>query len=410
MIMEQYRALLQFRHVKILLISAFPARVAYGMIGLATFFKAESATGSIAIAGLAIGLESFSSAITAGLRGSLMDRYGLKWPLRLFVPAYSLMILALNASHDQTIILVFSFLLGLAAPPINLSIRPLWKSVVPAEYLRTAYAMNTAVMSLASVFGPVIATSLALSTHPGSALSACSVLIFIGGTSLALTKVSQAWTPEKKERGAASLFKNPAIRLLMLEGCFIGFGIGAFDIAIPAFATLEGVPERTAWIFGILGACNIVGGLLGGLVSKKTSPLFVFRRTYILWLIIELPLAFTYPGWSMALIAGLIGLSGGALQVFYLEVMEAVRPRGSAVSTLGWLWTVEGTFMSFGAAVGGWVSHDFSPRVALGFSTASVALGLLVFTLGAHRLSAANAIPTQEQDLNAMKDNAPPSR
>jgi MFS family permease len=409
-IMRRYQQLLRIPHVKILLISAFPARIAYGMIALAVFFKAQQATGSIAIAGLAIGLETFSSAITAGLRGSLMDRWGQKWPLRIFVPAYALMILALNASHSQSLLLGISFLLGLTAPPINLSIRPLWKTVVPAQYLRTAYALDTAVISAATVIGPVMATTLALSSHPGSALGLCSGLLFLGGVSLAVTKVSSTWQPEIKERGRASLFNNPAFRLLMLEGCFIGFGMGAFDIGVPAFSTLEHLPHRTAWILGVMGMCNIFGGLLGGLVSKRTPPLLAFRRTYLIWFILTLPLALTYPGWSLALVGGFLGLCGGAQQVFYLEVMEAVRPRGSAISALGWLWTVEGTLMSFGAAVGGLVSNSISPRVCLSITTICVGSGLLVLTIGKGRLSAANAIPTEEQDLNAMKDNASPAQ
>ena len=407
--MNRYGQLLQFDHVKVLLISSFPARMAYGMIALGTFFKAESATKSIAVAGLAIGLESFSSAMTAGVRGSLMDKWGFKWPLRVLVPSYACMILALNASHERTTILVFSFLLGLTAPPINLSIRPIWKSVVPAEYLRIAYALDTAVISAATVLGPVIVTTLALSSHPGSALAVCSILLFIGGTALALTNVSKEWKPEKKGKTGSSLFRSPAIRLLMLEGCFIGFGMGAFDVGVPAFATIEGVPGRTAWILAVMGVANIFGGLLGGLVSKRTSPLKVFTRTYYIWFIVMLPLAFTYPGWSMALVGACLGLCGGAQQVFYLEVMEAVRPRGSAISSLGWLWTVEGTFMSFGAAVGGWVSNSISPRVCLSFSTITVGLGLIVLLIGRERLALANKIPTPEQDLNAMKENASPS-
>lgn len=408
--MRRYQELLRIPYVKVLLVSAFPARIAYGMIALGTFFKAEQATRSIAIAGLAIGLESLSSAITAGLRGSLMDRWGQKWPLRILVPAYALMILALNASHDRTLILVISFLLGLAAPPINLSIRPLWKTVVPAQYLRTAYALDTAVISAATVIGPVIATSLALSNHPGSALVLCSALLFIGGASLAVTKVSSTWRPESKENGRASLFQNPAFRLLMLEGCFIGFGTGAFNIGVPAFSTLEHVPHRTAWILGVMGVANLFGGLLGGLVSKRTPPLLVFRRTYLIWFIVTLPLAFTYPGWSLALVGGFLGLCGGAEQVFYLEILEAIRPRGSAISSLGWLWTVEGTFMSFGAAVGGLVSSGISPRACLAITTICVGSGLLILTIGKGRLSAANAIPTEEQDLQAMKDNASPAQ
>ena len=36
-------------------------------------------------------------------------------------------------------------------------------------------------------------------------------------------------------------------------------------------------------------------------------------------------------------------LTGGALQVFYFEVLDAVRPKGSATASLGWLWTIEGS-------------------------------------------------------------------
>ncbi len=402
--MKRYRQLLAIPHVKVLLISSFPARVAYGMVALATFFKAQQSTGSIAIAGLAIGLETLSSAATAGLRGSLMDKWGQKWPLRVFVPAYAGMLIALNTSHTKTSILVLSFFLGLMAPPINLSIRPLWNSVVPAEFLRTAYAIDTAVISAASVLGPVIATTLALSQHPGSALAVCSFLLFLGGASLALTKVSSTWKPEAKVRGGIATFRNPAMLLLMLEGCFIGFGMGSFEIGVPAFATMEHVPHRTAWILGTMGVTNIIGGLLGGMVSKKASPLVAFQRTYLAWFLVSLPLTFTYPGWSMAFIAGCIGLSTGAVTVFYMEIMEAVRSKGSAIASLGWLWTVEGSFASLGAAVGGWIGNT-SPRIALGVCTVCVGCGLTVLTVGRKRLSAANAIPTEEEDLNAMKEN-----
>ena len=407
--MKQYRELLRYPNAKVLLLAAFPARVAYGMIALATFFKAEQATGSIAVAGLAIGLESLSSALTAGLRGALMDRWGQKWPLRIFVPGYAILILALSFSQNRNSILFFAFILGLSAPPINLSIRPLWQSVVPPHLLRTAYALDTAVISAAMVLGPVIATSLALSSHPSSALITCAVLIFIGGTSLGFTKVSRNWKPEKKDATETGTFRSPAMQLLMLEGCIIGFGWGAFDVAVPAFATIENVASRTAWILGTMGVCNIAGGLIGGLISKRVTPLVSMTRTYVLWFIASVPLAFTYPGWSLALAAAFLGLTGGALQVFYWEVMEAVRPRGTATSSLGWLWTAEGTFMALGAAVGGWISNQYSSRYALGITTITLAIGWLVLQIGKTRLTAANQLPSEEQDLLAMKDNTRPA-
>jgi len=377
------------------------------MIGLAIFFKTEQETNSVAIAGLAIGINSLAGSITAGIRGSIMDKWGQKWPLRIFVPGYAGMLLALNMAHDKKILLVAAFVLGVTAPPINLSVRPLWKDVVPADFLRVAYAVDSAIMNLAFFIGPVLATTLSLSSHPGSALSTASVLMFVGGAALGLSSISRNWIPEKKIKGADTLWRSKPLQLLMIEGCFIGFGWGLFDVAIPAFSTLEGVPQRTAWIFGAMGVANVVGGLLAGLVSKNRSALATMRKTYFMWFLVSIPIAFTYPGWSMAFFGAALGLVGGAIQVFYWEVMEAVRPKGSQTAALGWLWSVEGSLMALGSALGGYLSEMFSPRLVLATTSVCIGLGFIVLTLGRERLAEANRIPESEEDLEAMKDNLP---
>jgi len=140
--MKRYKELFAFPHVVTLALAAFPARLAYSMIGLGIFFKAEQETGSVAVAGLAIGLNSLAGSLTAGIRGSMMDKWGQKWPLRIFVPCYASLILALNSMHSKESILITAFLLGISAPPINLSVRPLWKDIVPENFLRTAYAFD----------------------------------------------------------------------------------------------------------------------------------------------------------------------------------------------------------------------------------------------------------------------------
>lgn len=385
-------------------ISAFPARLAYGMIGLGIFFKAEQETGSVAIAGFAIGLNSLAGSLTAGIRGSVMDRFGQKWPIRILVPMYSGLILLLNTMETRESILITAFILGITAPPINLSVRPLWKDIVPDSYLRTAYAFDSSMMSATSVIGPVVITALSLSSRPGFGLGTVAALMFVGGVALSLTPASRDWIPEKKQKGQQRLWKDRAIQLLMFEGCFIGFGWGVFDVAVPAFATQEGVQHRVAWIFAAFGAATVVGGLLGGLVSKKLAPLSALRRAYLLWLIACVPVAFTYPDWSMALIGACIGFLGGAVQVFYFEVLEAVRPQGSQTSSLGWIWSVEGSFMAVGAAVGGVVSETFSPRIGLAMLPIMILFGLIILTIGNARLSAANDVPTDEEDLQAMKE------
>jgi MFS family permease len=380
------------------------------MVALSIFFKVEQSTGSISVAGLAIGLNAASSSLTAGIRGSIMDKYGQTWPLRIMVPGYALMAFALNASDSKTQMLVLAFVMGLSAPPINLSIRPLWKIVVPADFLRTAYAVDTAIMSAAQVVGPVIATTLALSAYPDLPLNVVGALMLIGGGALAITKVSRSWIPEKKDANHVPLWRHRPLQLLMVEGCFIGFGWGVFDVAIPAFTTLEKVPHLTAWIFAAMGISTIVGGLLAGLVSKHTSSLRAMRRTYLAWFLVSIPIAFTHPGWMMIIASALLGFVGGAIQVFYWEVMEAIRPKGSPTAMMGWLWTVEGTLMAFGSAIGGVISEKISPSFALSITTASIGLGFIILGIGRKRLAAADKLPSDEEDLAAMEDNSPTTR
>jgi MFS family permease len=405
--MMSYRELFAIRNAWVLVLASFPARTAYGMIGLGIFFKVQRETGSVAFAGLAIGLNSIAGSLTAGLRGHLIDKYGQSWPLRVFVPAYVTMILAVNISQSRTFLLLMATIMGLSAPPINLSVRPLWKSVVSGSNLRTAYAVDTSMMNTAGVIGPVIVTALALSSQPSSALATAAAFMAVGGTAMMCAKISREWIPEVKERDQQSLWRDPALRLLMLEGAFIGFGWGIFDVAVPAFATLEKVPHRTAWVFAAMGIASVVGGLVAGKLSKSTSSLAALRKTYFIWFLTSIPIAFTYPGWSMVIAGAFLGFVGGAIQVFYWEVMEAVRPKGSATSYMGFLWTIEGSVMSVGAALGGLFCETLGAQITLSITPLCIGFGWLFLGIGKDRLRAADRIPTAAEDLLAMEDNLP---
>ena len=396
------------RNTKILLLTSFPARVAYAMVGLALFFKVERLTDSVAYAGIALGLNTFANSITAGLRGGIIDRWGQKWPIRILVPLYASGLLVLEFTTSKAWILPLALLMGLVSPPINLSVRPLWKVAVPESSLRTAYALDTSVINSTRVFGPLLASTLALAPYPSSALILCVLLITVGGLSLGFTKISSTWVPEKKSEAHKSVWRIPAMQLLMIEAMFVGFGWGAFDVGIPAFATIEKIPGWSGPIFACLALTSVIGGLTAGLISRKTSALKGLLRTYGLWMITTIPLALTYPGWSMATIALFIGFFGGAVQVFYWEVLEAVRPKGTAVSALGWIWTVDGSFMALGAALGGVIASEFSPRITLLATTIAVLLGLIVLFFGRKLLEPANRITSEEEDRSAIEHSAPP--
>jgi predicted MFS family arabinose efflux permease len=394
--MKQYKVLLALPHVMPLLIAAFPGRIGYSMVGLGIFFKTQQTTGSVATAGITVGLYSLSGSVSTGLRALLIERWGQTWPLMILVPSYTLMIIAFNTMQTKESLLITAFILGISAPPINIAVRPLWKGIVPDKLLRTAYALDTSMVSFTTIIGPIVITFLSLSSRPGLGLGVTAALMFIGGLGLASTVVSRNWIAEKKTKDQQSIWRDRAIQLLMLQGCFFGFSAGVFGIAVPAFATQEGVAQRVAWLLAAFGVANMIGGLVGGLVSKNLTPLSALLRSYVLWVIATIPIAFTYPDWTMAVVGAAGGFIHGAFVVYYFEVLEAVRPHGTQASSIGWIWSIEGTFTGAGAALGGIVSEYYSPRVALALTPIMLVLGLIVFILGKGRLKAANIVPTDE--------------
>ncbi len=388
--MREYVRVFRYPGAPSMILASFPARLAYGMIGLGLYFKTYHTVHSIAFAGFVAGLNGISGSITTSLRSKLLDKFGMRTPLRFFVPAYASSILVLNFVHSRGLLVLAALLLGMAAPPINLSIRPLWRNIVPQEDMRRALAIDTSVMTTATILGPVLVTYLSLSKHPASALITCSVLIFVGGISLSMLAITKQWKPEVKSGTEVGIFRVPGIRLLMIEGIIIGLGAGMFQIAVPAFTSIRHVEHLTGTIFAVSSVCSIIGALLAGLIGKRLTPLKAFVRNYYLWALVGLPLCFTTPGWSLMLIGGLVGLTVGSQQVFYLEVIEAVRPKGTAASALGWMWTVEGSAASVGAWVGGSLSQAFSPQFCFALTSASVVIGVVIVHKGQALLKAAD--------------------
>jgi hypothetical protein len=69
------------------------------------------------------------------------------------------------------------------------------------------------------------------------------------------------------------------------------------------------------------------------------------------------------------------------------------------------LWTVEGTFTALGTSLGGFISEHYSPRYCLALTTICVGIGYLVMRRGSGLLQAADRVPTEEEDTEAMEAN-----
>ena len=102
-----------------------------------------------------------------------------------------------------------------------------------------------------------------------------------------------------------------------------------------------------------------------------------------LWALITIPFALTHADWSLLTVAIFYGFFTGILRVFFWEVIEAVRPTGTALTAVGMLWTVEGLCIGIGAAAGGWSADHLSPRATL--LMISISISISFFTIVVNR-------------------------
>ena len=378
-----YRDLLRIPGVLTLLLSATFPRLSYSMIDLAVFFHVQHATGSVGTAGLALGVGSLFGALSAAPRGQFVDRYGQTVPLYLLAPAYAVVTFGIGMfGSSASAAILLSALRGTVAPPINMSIRPLWRGVVGDDRVRTAYGLDSAHMNIMQLLGPVLSTLIALHVGTRQALDVVAALMLIGGFALAVHPASREWIPEERVHGEPGLFRSPAMRLLALEGASMGMAMGFITIGIPALATLAGDRSQAGPLMSAVGVGSIIGTVWAGAKAKDVAPVRGVRNSVLLCAIALIPLAWVPLGpWLMLQIAVAFGLMGPA-QVFYLETIDIVRPRGTAVTSLGTLWTIEGSAAALASALGGNIAEWVSPHFTLFLGSVCVFASPIIFTIG----------------------------
>lgn len=381
--MSTYRDLLRTRGVlRLLFASTFP-RLAYSMVGLAAFFRVEEATGSVSVAGLALGALSLMGSLSAGPRGHAVDRWGQTLPLLILAPLYFAANVGLALFADTaTSAVTLALIVGVTAPPVNMSIRPLWNDIVGPERVRSAYGLDSSHQNALALLGPVLATALAVRFGGTVALLAVALSMLVGGVLLATNPHSRAWTPEERVPDAPGLLRSRPIRLMALEGVTMGMAMGFVTIGIPSLATISGSKSAAGPLMAAIGLGSIIGTIWAGARAKDVAPAIGLRLSMSLFALVLLPLAWVPLGpWLFVLLVVAFTL-GGPAQVFYLETIDAVRPQGTQVAALGSLWMLEGAAGALASALGANLAETISPQLTLALGSAFCILSPVVLSIG----------------------------
>jgi MFS family permease len=379
-----YLRILRRPQIAILLLATTLGRLPFGINGLAILLFLREQTGSFAIAGLTVGALALGSAIGAPLAGRLVDRRGtaMLLPLAFTHAAALLAIWWLGLADAPGAVLAGLALLGGAAyPPSGSVLRSRWPELLgDPELVRGAYALDSALIEISFVGGPLITAATVAFAGPEIALGIAAVLV-IAGTILFLVELPPSAADDgERQGGLLGAFGGRAIRTIALTTLPVGFCLGTIEVAIPAFSEAEGNAELAGVLLALWSGASGIGGLLFGIRRLRHGLVETYVAIALLFPLVCLPVAIASEPLAMAAVVVLAGLPIAPLIASRNELVAAVAPPGTQTEAFTWLVTSLVAGLAAGNAVAGAViERDGWPAaVLIGVGVAAIgALGAL---------------------------------
>ena len=386
--MSVYARILREPGVAMIVFATILGRLPIGISGLAILLYVQEVTGSFAAAGICAGALALGSALGAPLLGRLVDWRGERALLPLaFVHAAGLILVwVLGAADAPTAALAAASLAaGTTLPPVSSVLRSRWPLLLAErpELVPSAFALDSVLIELIFVTGPLLTTVIVATVGPEFALlvSAAAVLT---GTSMLLAGLHGRDRPEGPEAGSRRFglgaLAAPGLRTLVLASLPVGFSLGTIEVVLPAFSAEEGAKELSGVLLAVWSGASGVAGLIYGAWPTRGSLEEVHLRfAFALPLACAVLFAASSP-LTMAALAIVAGLPIAPLIASRNQLVERVAPRGTATEAFTWPLTALVAGVALGAAIGGTLVEHYSWPAALTASVAvSVAGALLLF-------------------------------
>lgn len=386
------------------LVSTALGRLPTSMVPLAVITYATSATGSLAIGGIAAAAAAFGEAIGAPIGGRLADRLGqrivLLWGVVLHVLFLGAFALAAGATPDALTV-ALAGLAGCTVPQIGPFSRARWLAMT--DDLRAPFAFEGVLDEVVYIIGPAAVGIVAVAWSPQAAvlLSGALVLVFASGFAV---HPSHALVPRTPPRAETSKTNDAdagggGIRLLLIGITFAGMlSMGTFfggsQAGLTAFAEEAGIAGAGALLYAVMAVGSAVTTLAMVAVPERIGP----------WLRWAVAAAGMIAGTTLMLLAGTVptvvaaafiaGTFQGPLLFTLFSVAGELAEDGRASGLLAFVASGVVLGIGVGSAVSGLVAERAGSQGAFAVTVGASLLLLTLAGLGAitgRRLSGAHA-------------------
>jgi hypothetical protein len=274
---------------------------------------------------------------------------------------------------------------GAAIPPVSSVLRSRWPYLLTGrpELLAGAFALDSVMIEIIFVTGPLLTTLVVATVGPQYALIVSAACV-LSGTSLLLAGLAGKPGPDRAEPGrpvfGLGALASPGLRTLVLASLPVGFTFGTLEVVLPAFSEEEGARELAGVLLAVWSAASGVGGLVWG-ARGADSPLLQAHLLFA-WLLPlgVAPLLLAGSPLTMALLAILAGLPIAPLVASRNQLVERVALPGTATEAFTWPLTALVAGVSFGAAAAGAVveASSWSAGVLLAMAVAFVGAAIVL--------------------------------
>ena len=385
--MRAYAHILRRPGIALIVAATLLGRLPIGISGLAILLYVEDVTGSFASAGLASGALALGSAAGAPLQGRLVDRRGVEMllPLAVVHAAGLLGVWLLGAAGAPGGALAAATLLtGATLPPLSSVLRSRWPHLlrdVP-ELVTTAYALDSVLIQIIFVVGPLLTTAMVALSGPEYALVVSSAAV-LAGTTLLVGGLSSKPGPERAAAGSRALglgaLGAPGVRTLVLASLPVGFCFGTVQVVLPAFSDAEGTRELSGVLIAIWAASSALAGLVYGARPPREIAIEAVHVRFALLLPLGCAaLLLADSPLTMGLLVPLAGIPIAPLVASRNELVERLALPGTATEAFTWPLTSLVAGVSVGAAAAGALAESQSWTAGVLVAAAVAAAGACV--------------------------------
>ena len=384
--MRRYAAVLRAPHVTALIAATLLARFPIGINALAIVLYLRAERGSFAVAGAVAGALAAGSGVGAPVQGRLVDHFGQR---RVLVPlgivhaaALGAIVATAEAGAPAAVLVGWGLVAGFAIPPTSSVLRSMWPDLLRdrPDLVPSAYALDSVLIELIFVLGPLLTAVVATVLSPPAALIVSAASVVAGTVAFTALPPSRAMRPdpERPPAGLLGALASPGVRTLVLTSLPAGVGVGICEVTLPAFSHDMGAAATAGVLLALWSIGSAAGGLVYGALRNRPPLQRVHLAVAAALPVSLVPMAAAPSVPVMALIVIPGGMFVAPLLATRNELIGWVAPEGARTEAYTWPVTAFVGGIAIGSALAGAIVEQASWRTAFLVAGAFAAAGAVV--------------------------------